>query len=68
MFLKWIKKLWKKLTGGKEKTQTNTDKNSKISDGSSLNQISVSDRGSSNNINSSGRSILITISIIPEEM
>src|SRR5947209_15341347 len=54
MFLKWIKQYRKKLTSSKEKTQINTSKNNKIGDGSSLNQISISDRSLGNNINAGG--------------
>ena len=53
-FWKWIKCLWKKLTGDKEKIQTNTSKNNKISGKSSLNQVNISERSSVGN-NNNGR-------------
>jgi hypothetical protein len=70
MFWKWIKRLWKKLTGGKEKVQTNTSKDNKISGKSSLNQVNVSGKSSANinsggsgntyyNINNLGRDVII---------
>lgn len=53
-FWKWIKHLWKKLTGDKEKIQTNTSKNNEFGSGSNLNQVNVSDKSSVSNNNNGG--------------